>query len=205
MTREANREISTAVLEKAIKENPIKERTYDIDADDEQFEIVVKPYLSAQRYSQLVHDVVLGCVSSEGYIPSLREFSTVLQVLAYCTNIPTDNISVAHEFICCYPETVDAILCDVIDVFPTLRQDIEASINFEVQKQVHESPFAAVADKLCDILDTVAANLDGVTAEEVLKLTSAAERLGSKSESEIAKAVLDYQRTEKTKKQKGKK
>lgn len=205
MTREADRKISTAVLEKAIKENPIKERTYDIDADDEQFEIVVKPYLSAQRYSQFVHDVVLGCVSSDGYAPSLRGFSTVLQVLAYCTNIPTDDISVVHEFICCYPETIDAILCDVENVFPTLRQDIEAGINFEIQKLIHESPFVSVADKLCDILDAVAANLDGVTAEEVLKLTSAAERLGSKSESDIAKAVLDYQRTEETKKQKGKK
>lgn len=193
MAKKTEKKISINTLKKAIKENPVREKRYTINIDDEPVEIIVKPYLTIEQYIQFINDIVAGCVTLGEYVPSLRELSEMSHIIGYCTNISTDNISVLHDFIYCYPDTANHIYNDFVTVFPRFTEDVREAIDFEIQKYLHTSSFNLVANKLSNILDTVAENLSGISKEDIAKLTGFAANLTNKSDLGIAKAILDYQ------------
>lgn len=194
MAKKTEKKISINTLKKAIKENPVREKRYMINIDDEPVEIIVNPYLTIEQYTQFINDIVVGCVTLGEYVPSLREFSEMSQIIGCCTNISTDNISVLHDFIHCYPDTANHIYNDFVAVFPRFAEDVREAIDFEIQKYLHTSSFDLIANKIVSILDGLENQLKGISTEDISKLTGLAASLANKNETGIAKAVLDYQK-----------
>lgn len=187
--------VSINVLKKIVKENAIKGKHYTVNIDDKPIEIIVSPYLTAEQYTQFINDIVAGCVTLGEYIPALRELSEMSQIIGYCTNILTDNISVLHDFIHCCPDIANHIYNDFVETFPRFAEDVHEAIDFEIQKYLHTSSFDLIANKIVSILNGLETQLKGISAEDITKLTGLAASLANKNEVEIAKAVLDHQKS----------
>ena len=158
-------------------------------------EIKFNPCLSIEEYIQLINDIVAGCVTLGEYVPALKEISIVSQVLSKCSNISTDNISVVYDFVRHFSE--DAV-GDMIEEFENYHPDfltaIDEAIDFEVQKYLHTSSFDLVANKIINILNVLENQLQGISGEDIAKLTEFTAKLAGKDETKIAKAVLQFQK-----------
>lgn len=197
MAKKTAKKISINTLKKAIQSVPDQISKYTVTIGDEQIEVTVNPYLSIEQYVRLINDIAGGCISSGRYIPSLTNIAMVSQVLSLCTNLPTGNIAVLHDFICQFPTVIEDIMGAFNMVNPTFQQDVKATIQFQVDQFLHTSSFDLIAEKIANILDMIGNNLAGLTAGDVSTLTGLAATLANKDELGIAKAVLDYQKNKK--------
>lgn len=197
MAKKTEKKISINTLKKAIKSVPDRISTYTVSLGDEQIKVNVNPYLSIEQYVRLINDIAGGCISSGRYIPSLTNISMVSQVLSLCTNLPTGNIAVLHDFICRFPTVIEDIMGVFNTVNPTFQQDVNATIKSQVDQFLHTSSFDLIAEKIANILDMIGNNLAGLTAGDINTLTGLAATLANKDELGIAKAVLDYQKNKK--------
>lgn len=189
------KKISINTLKRAVNDNPLKETHYKIEVSGKPVDIIVTPYLSAEQYIQFVNDIVSGCVNLGEYVPALKELSVISHILGYCTNISTDNVSVIHEFIHRYPDTVKYIYKDFITVFPRFEKDIDETIDYEIKKHLNRSPFNFVAEKILSILDGIEARLTNISKEDITKLTKLVESFSNINEAEIAKVITDHHKS----------
>lgn len=197
MSKKTEKKISINTLKKAIQSVPDQISKYTVTIGDEQIEVTVNPYLSIEQYVRLINDIAGGCISSGRYIPSLTNIAIVSQVLSLCTNLPTGNIAVLHDFICRFPTVIEDIMGAFNMANPTFQQDVKATIQSQVDQFLHTSSFDLIAEKIANILDMIGNNLAGLTAGDVSTLTGLAATLANKDELGIAKAVLDYQKNKK--------
>lgn len=200
MVKKTEKKISINTLKKVIKERTLPPTVYTIKVDDEDLEIKFDPCLSIEEYVQLINDIVAGCVTLGEYVPALKEISIISQVLARCSNISIDNISVLHDFVRHLSEdVVEDMMEEFENYYPDFLTTVDEAIDFEVQKYLHTSSFDLIANKIVSILNTLESQLQGVSGEDIAKLTEFAAKFANKDEAKIAKAVLQFQKDKENK------
>ena len=178
-----NKNITTDILSKA---NEAKENQISCDVSGvAPFETVcIDVALTPEKYAELVRNIATACFDSDdNYYPFMRSISFTANVFDMMTNINAEDLSVIYEFSHKYNVAVARIESIIELYYPELKRDIDALIEYRIQKSVHKSAFDVIANKVVDFVDGAQEQLENLDASDLDKMIKMVETFAGTEES----------------------
>ena len=192
------KKISSATIEKIIKENKKENKTLILKTSDADIEVVIKPYISYQERTQMVNDIANNCYDEIGnYHPEFFDIAYKIALIEHYTNINTDIKDSVNQM---------HILCENTN----LIQDIEKTVGYSVvqiyddardviswrnEKSLKSNAWDDVAYMISGLLDKLADSLDKMpetSKEDADKFAALTAKLGNMSEDKIIDGILKF-------------
>lgn len=192
------KKISSATIDKIIKENKKADKKIILKTADAEIEVVIKPYISYQERSQMANDIANHCYDENGnYHPEFFDMAYKLTLIEYYTNINTDiKDSVNQMHILC--ESTNLI--EEIERFTegSVRQiwiDAKDIVEWRNEQSLKSNAWDDVAYMISGLLDKFADRLDKMpetSKEDADKFAKLTAKLGNMSEDKIIDGILKF-------------
>ena len=195
MAKGAKKSVKVSIRdwEKATKDNfpaSVTEQWFGIP-------ITIKYTISLGEMLEFVDGVVASCFDDErGYVPEIWNFAFYNNILDYYTNITLpEDISKKYELI------YGSNIIEFVKGYISEQQwfDLESSIGSKV-KYIRETNIKGIEKEAVRLLDSfeelqklVSSMFEGVSEDDIRKLTQALSKRGALDEEKIVKAILDNQ------------
>lgn len=196
------KKISSATIDKIIKENKKEDKKIILKTADAEIEVVIKPYIPYQERTQMVNDIASECYDENGiYHPEFFDIAYKIALIEHYTNINTDiKDSVNQMHILCETtnlvEEIESLLGDSVR---QIWYDAKDIINWRNEQSLKSNAWDEVAYYLSGLLDKLADRLDKMpepNQEEATKLVGLAGKLGNISEDKIIDGILKFHNKE---------
>ena len=196
------KKISSATIDKIIKENKKEDKKIVLKTADAEIEVVIKPYISYQERTQMVNDIASECYDEIGnYHPEFFDIAYKIALIEHYTNINTDiKDSVNQMHILCETtnlvEEIESLLGDSVR---QIWYDAKDIVNWRNEQSLKSNAWDEVAYYLSGLLDKLADRLDKMpepNQEEATKLVGLAGKLGNISDDKIIDGILKFHNKE---------
>ena len=195
------KKISSATIEKIIKEIKRENKTLILKTADADIEVVIKPYISYQERTQMVNDIANNCYDEIGnYHPEFFDIAYKIALIERYTNINTDiKDSVNQMHILCENTNLIEEIEDYVDDCGQIWADAHGVINWRNEQSLKSNAWDDVAYMISSLLDKFADKLDKmpeISQEEIGKLAGLTGKLGNMSEDKIIDGILKFHNNE---------
>lgn len=196
------KKISSATIEKIIKENTKEDKTLILKTADAEIEVIIKPYISYQERTQMVNDIANNCYDEIGnYHPEFFDIAYKIALIEYYTNINTDIKDSVNQM---------HILCENTNLIEEIEKHTEGSvgqiwldakdiIDWRNEQSLKSNAWDDVAYMISGLLDKLADKLDKMpemSQDEANKLAGLADKLGNVTEDKIIDGILKFHNKE---------
>ena len=196
------KKISSATIDKIIKENKKEDKKIILKTADAEIEVVIKPYISYQERTQMVNDIASECYDEIGnYHPEFFDIAYKIALIEYYTNINTDIKDSVNQM---------HILCENTNLIEEIERFIENSarqiwydagdiVKWRNEQSLKSNAWDDVAYMISSLLDKLADRFDKMpemNQEEISKLFGLAGKFGNISEDKIIDGILKFHNKE---------
>ncbi len=195
------KKISSETIENIIKANKKEDKTLVLTTADAEIKIVIKPYISYQERTQMVHDIADYCYDEIGnYHPEFFDNAYKMMLIEYYTNINTnieDSVNQMH-ILCENTNLIEEIESHVNDC-GQIWSDAQEIISWRNEQSLKSNAWDDVAYMISSLLDKLADKLDKLpemSQEEINKLAGLTGKLGNITEDKIIDGILKFHNKE---------
>lgn len=193
-----SKKISSETIENIIKANKKEDKTLVLTTVDAEIKVVIKPYISYQERTQMVHDIADYCYDEIGkYHPEFFDNAYKMMLIEYYTNINTnieDSVNQMH------------ILCESTNLIEEIERFTEGSVQqiwldakdiveWRNGQSFKSNAWDDVAYMISGLLDKLADKLDKMpetSKEDADKFAALTAKLGNMSEDKIIDGILKF-------------
>ena len=196
------KKISSATIDKIIKENKKEDKKIVLKTSDAEIEVVIKPYITYQERTQMVNDIASECYDEVGnYHPEFFDIAYKIALIEHYTNINTDiKDSVNQMHILCentnlIEEIEKAVGYSVVQIY----DDAHSIIDWRNEQSLKSNAWDDVAYMISGLLDKLADRLDKMpetSKEDADKFAALTAKLGNMSEDKIIDGILKFHNKE---------
>ena len=191
------KKISSATIEKIIKENKKENKTLILKTSDADIEVVIKPYISYQERTQMVNDIANNCYDEIGnYHPEFFDIAYKIALIEHYTNINTDiKDSVNQMHILCESTNLIEEIESYVNECGQIWADAHDVINWRNEQSLKSNAWDDVAYMISGLLDKLADRLDKMpetSKEDADKFAALTAKLGNMSEDKIIDGILKF-------------
>jgi hypothetical protein len=195
------KKISSATIENIIKENKKEDKKIVLKTADAEIEVVIKPYVSYQERTQMVHDIADYCYDEIGnYHPEFFDNAYKMMLIEYYTNINTNiEDSVNQMHILCESTNLIEEIVNYVNDCGQIWNDAHDIIDWRNEQSLKSNAWDDVAYMISGLLDKLADRLDKMpepNQEEATKLVGLAGKLGNISDDKIIDGILKFHNKE---------
>ena len=196
------KKISSATIDKIIKENKKEDKKIILKTADAEIEVVIKPYISYQERTQMVNDIASECYDEIGnYHPEFFDIAYKIALIEYYTNINTDIKDSVNQMHILSKTTniIDKIEETVGNEASDIYCDAKAIINWRNEQSLKSNAWDDVAYMISGLLDKLADRLDKMpetSKEDADKFAALTAKLGNMSEDKIIDGILKFHNKE---------
>ena len=192
------KKISSATIDKIIKENKKEDKKIILKTADAEIEVVIKPYISYQERTQMVNDIASECYDEIGnYHPEFFDIAYKIAMIEYYTNINTDIKDSVNQI---------HILCENTNLIEEIERFTEGStqqiwydakdiVDWRNEQSLKSNAWDDVAYMISGLLDKLADRLDKMpemSQEEMSKFAGLTAKLGNMTEDKIIDGILKF-------------
>lgn len=196
------KKISSATIDKIIKENKKEEKKIILKTADAEIEVAIKPYISYQERSQMANDIANHCYDKNGnYHPEFFDMAYKLTLIEYYTNINTDIKDSVNQM---------HILCESTNLIEEIERFTEGStqqiwldakdiVEWRNEQSLKSNAWDDVAYMISGLLDKLADRLDKMpetSKEDADKFAALTAKLGNMTEDKIIDGILKFHNKE---------
>jgi hypothetical protein len=196
------KKISSATIDKIIKENKKEDKKIILKTADAEIEIVIKPYILYQERSQMANDIANHCYDENGnYHPEFFDMAYKLTLIEYYTNINTDIKDSVNQM---------HILCESTNLIEEIERFTEGStqqiwldakdiVEWRNEQSLKSNAWDDVAYMISGLLDKLADRLEKMpetSKEDVDKFAALTAKLDNMSEDKIIDGILKFHNKE---------
>lgn len=191
------KKISSATIDKIIKENTKENKTLILKTADADIEVVIKPYISYQERTQMVNDIASNCYDEVGnYHPEFFDIAYKIALIEHYTNINTDiKDSVNQMHILCESTNLIEEIVNYVNDCGQIWNDAHDIIDWRNEQSLKSNAWDDVAYMISGLLDKLADRLDKMpemSQEELDKFSGLTAKLGNMTEDKIIDGILKF-------------
>ena len=195
------KKISSATIDKIIKENKKEDKKIILKTADVEIEVVIKPYISYQERTQMVNDIASECYDENGiYHPEFFDIAYKIALIEHFTNINTDiKDSVNQMHILCESTNLIEEIVNYVNDCGQIWNDAHDIIDWRNEQSLKSNAWDEVAYMISGLLDKLADRLDKMpemSKEETDKLTGLVGKLGNVTDEKIIDGILKFHNKE---------
>ena len=195
------KKISSATIDKIIKENKKEDKKIILKTADAEIEVVIKPYISYQERSQMANDIANHCYDENGnYHPEFFDMAYKLTLIEYYTNINTDiKDSVNQMHILCESTNLIEEIVNYVNDCGQIWNDAHDIIDWRNEQSLKSNAWDDVAYIISGLLDKLADRLDKMpetSKEDADKFAALTAKLGNITEDKILDGILKFHNKE---------
>lgn len=196
------KKISSATIDKIIKENKKEDKKIILKTADAEIEVVIKPYISCQERTQMVNDIASECYDEIGnYHPEFFDIAYKIALIEYYTNINTDIKDSVNQMHILSKTTniIDKIEETIGDEAGDIYCDAKAIITWRNEQSLKSNAWDDVAYMISGLMDKLADKLDKMpetSKEDADKFAALTAKLGNMSEDKIIDGILKFHNKE---------
>lgn len=195
------KKISSATIDKIIKENKKEDKKIILKTADAEIEVVIKPYISYQERTQMVNDIASECYDEIGnYHPEFFDIAYKIALIEYYTNINTDiKDSVNQMHILCENTNLIEEIVNYVNDCGQIWNDAHDIIDWRNEQSLKSNAWDDVAYMISGLLDKLADRLDKMpetSKEDADKFAALTAKLGNMSEDKIIDGILKFHNKE---------
>ena len=196
------KKISSATIDKIIKENKKEDKKIILKTADAEIEVAIKPYISYQERTQMVNDIASECYDEIGnYHPEFFDIAYKIALIEYYTNINTDIKDSVNQM---------HILCESTNLIEEIERFTEGStqqiwldakdiVEWRNEQSLKSNAWDDVAYMISGLLDKLADRLDKMpetSKEDADKFAALTAKLGNMTEDKIIDGILKFHNKE---------
>ena len=195
------KKISSATIDKIIKENKKEDKKIILKTADAEIEVVIKPYISYQERSQMANDIANHCYDENGnYHPEFFDMAYKLTLIEYYTNINTDiKDSVNQMHILCESTNLIEEIVNYVNDCGQIWNDVHDIIDWRNEQSLKSNAWDDVAYMISSLLDKLTDRLDKMpetSKEDADKFAALTAKLGNMTEDKIIDGILKFHNKE---------
>lgn len=195
------KKISSATIDKIIKENTKENKTLILKTADAEIEVVIKPYISYPERSQMANDIANHCYDENGnYHPEFFDMAYKLTLIECYTNINTDiKDSVNQMHILCESTNLIEEIVDYVNDCGQIWNDAHDIIDWRNEQSLKSNAWDDVAYMISGLLDKLADRLDKMpetSKEDADKFAALTAKLSNITEDKIIDGILKFHNKE---------
>jgi hypothetical protein len=191
------KKISSATIDKIIKENKKEDKKIILKTADAEIEVVIKPYISYQERTQMVNDIASECYDENGiYHPEFFDIAYKIALIEHYTNINTDiNDSVNQMHILCESTNLIEEIVNYVNDCGQIWNDAHDIINWRNEQSLKSNAWDDVAYMISGLLDKLADRLDKMpetSKKDADKFAALTAKLGNLIEDKFIDGILKF-------------
>lgn len=195
------KKISSATIDKIIKENNKEDKKIILKTADAEIEVVIKPCISYQERTQMVNDIASQCYDEIGnYHPEFFDIAYKIALIEHYTNINTDiKDSVNQMHILCESTNLIEEIVSYVSDCGQIWNDAHDIIDWRNEQSLKSNAWDDVAYMISGLLDKLADRLDKMpetSKEDADKFAALTAKLGNMSEDKIIDGILKFHNKE---------
>ncbi len=197
-----SKKISSETIENIIKANKKEDKTLVLTTVDAEIKVTIKPYISYQERTQMVHDIADYCYDEIGnYHPEFFDNAYKMMLIEYYTNINTnieDSVNQMH-ILCENTNLIEEIENLLGDSVRQTWYDAKDIIDWRNEQSLKSNAWDDVAYMISGLLDKLADRLDKMpetSKEDADKFAALTAKLGNISEDKIIDRILKFHNKE---------
>lgn len=195
------KKISSATIDKIIKENKKEDKKIILKTADVEIEVVIKPYISYQERTQMVNDIASECYDENGiYHPEFFDIAYKIALIEHFTNINTDiKDSVNQMHILCESTNLIEEIVNYVNDCGQIWNDAHDIIDWRNEQSLKSNAWDDVAYMISGLLDKLADRLDKMpetSKEDADKFAALTAKLGNITEDKILDGILKFHNKE---------
>lgn len=193
-----SKKISSETIENIIKANKKEDKTLVLRTADAEIKVVIKPYISYQERTQMVHNIADYCYDEIGkYHPEFFDNAYKMMLIEYYTNINTnieDSVNQMH-ILSKTTDIIDKIEETIGNEASDIYCDAKAIITWRNEQSLKSNAWDDVAYMISGLLDKLADRLDKMpetSKEDADKFAALTAKLGNMTEDKIIDGILKF-------------
>lgn len=195
------KKISSATIDKIIKENKKEDKKIILKTADAEIEVVIKPYITYQERTQMVNDIASECYDEIGnYHPEFFDIAYKIALIEHFTNINTDiKDSVNQMHILCESTNLIEEIVNYVNDCGQIWNDAHDIIDWRNEQSLKSNAWDDVAYMISGLLDKLADRLDKMpetSKEDADKFAALTAKLGNITEDKILDGILKFHNKE---------
>lgn len=195
------KKISSATIDKIIKENKKEDKKIILKTADAEIEVVIKPYISYQERTQMVNDIASECYDENGiYHPEFFDIAYKIALIEHYTNINTDIKDAVNQMhILCESTNLIEEIVNYVNDCGQIWNDAHDIIDWRKEQSLKSNAWDDVACMISGLLDKLADKLDKMpetSKENADKFAALTAKLGNITEDKIIDGILKFHNKE---------